>query len=134
MSDINDFVSPSEFLKTQANDKTLNSIRNHVQSEKVFNAKGRISTFILKKRRLCRELTFKGVTKLQFILPKNFRRQVFQLGHEGIMGGHMSYKKTLDRIKVQFSGQGWFRMLIDGAGHAITAKGQSLRDQSDQGN
>ena len=102
VSNINDFVSPSEFVKCQEKDKTLNSIRNYIVTKKTFTSKGRKSKFVRKNNRMYRVTEHKGVVKEQLIVPREYRRQVFKLGHEGIMSGHMGHKKTLDRVQGTF--------------------------------
>lgn len=49
-----------------------------------------------------RVIESKSVTKEQLVVPKVYRKQVFKLGHESIMGGHLGHKKTLDRIQNSF--------------------------------
>ena len=65
VSEVNNLVTASEFLKTQENDNALNSIRKHISNKTVFQRKGRVSTFITRNRRMYRVTEYKGVVKEQ---------------------------------------------------------------------
>lgn len=82
VNDVRDIVSTARFVEAQGKDRTLNSIRNHVSERKVFQGKGRVSKFIMKRKRLYRITESNGLTE-QLIVPRAFRKQVFKLGHEG---------------------------------------------------
>jgi hypothetical protein len=42
------------------------------------------------------------VETLQIVVPSTFRKRVMELAHESIVGGHLSAKKTEDRIMTSF--------------------------------
>ena len=43
-----------------------------------------------------------GQESSQLVVPHEFRKRVMKVGHDSIMGGHLAYQKTIDRITSQF--------------------------------
>jgi len=43
----------------------------------------------------------------QLCLPQNRRAKVLKLAHDSVFGGHMGEKKTRERIRLFFIGQGY---------------------------
>ena len=59
--------------------------------------------FVLKKDLMYRQFTKGNKLSLQLVIPESFREKVLRLAHETLMSGHLSIKKTMDRVLTEFS-------------------------------
>ena len=89
------------FKQAQDSDPKLNGIRKRVESGSVTVSRGlnRGETkFALKKDLMYRQFTKGNKLILQLVIPESFREKVLRLAHETLMSGHLSIKKTMDRV------------------------------------
>ncbi|KAJ8027088.1 hypothetical protein HOLleu_32126 [Holothuria leucospilota] len=100
-------VTPEEMVKAQQSDDTLSKLWKLAETGVVKEyTKGSKTRFITVKGLLYREY-IKSLASTsdqinQMVLPTQFREKVLEIGHEGIMAGHLGVKKTLDRIQTNF--------------------------------
>ena len=66
--------------------------------------------FKIKKQLLYREYTPKvgGQKRTQLMTPKSLRQRVMEVAHAGLLSGHLSYKKTLERVTSNFMWNGCY--------------------------
>lgn len=88
----------------QREDKTLNKIREHTESKKVFSGKseGESHSFVVKRGALYRRVQKAQQVTEQLVVPEWFRDAVIGLAHDSLMGGHLGIKKTTARIQSNF--------------------------------
>lgn len=90
--------------KLQREDKTLDKIREHAESKKVFSGKseGESHSFVVKRGALYRRVQKAQQVTEQLVVPESFRDAVIGLAHDSLMGGHLGIKKTTARIQSNF--------------------------------
>ena len=91
-------VSPSDFLKSQKDDPSL----EHFWEKTKQPQEGKYA-FVLKNNYLMRLKSDRnGHSVTQVVLPTKYRLSVMRLGHEGLMAGHLGIQRTLSKISSQF--------------------------------
>ncbi len=94
--------------KLQEEDDSLKDIW---ESEKSGQGKKENAEFVIRNEILyLRKKLLTGYTDLQLIVPTSLRKQLLSVGHDSVVGGHLSRKKTLDRIAANFC---WKGMVAD---------------------
>jgi len=88
--------SHDDMVCLQTSDITLQSCQNMAKTKK--------SEFFTRDidKLLYRKTQMYGFQVYQLVLPESKRKQVIQLAHDSIWGGHFAFKKTLQRIQTTF--------------------------------
>ena len=97
-------VSPEQFRRDQREDGSLEKLFEKVELEKDIERKGDgyfVRDGVLYKANKLGQEEDSGV-----VVPIIHREAIMQIAHDSIMGGHLGYKKTLDKIRAQFTGPG----------------------------
>ena len=102
-----DEINVQKLMQAQKEDQALNKLWNLAQSGEEYTKKGgKKWKYFVKKDVLYRQFEQTKGTKVtevrQIVVPTKYRRRVMSLGHESIVGGHMSSQKTSDRILSNF--------------------------------
>ena len=58
--------------------------------------------FIMKKGLIYRQLTLRGKTTSQLVVPSSLTDRVMTLAHESLMAGHLGIQKTINRVVAEF--------------------------------
>jgi hypothetical protein len=100
-------LSPEELKHGQKKDPSLNKLMQHADEKRMFTTKGGNSYwFEVQDGILYRVFEPKAGTRSvpgkQIAVPSGQRRRVMELAHESIVGGHLSARKTEDRIITSF--------------------------------
>ena len=97
-------VSPEQFRRDQREDGSLEKLFEKVELEKDIERKGDgyfVRGWVLyKANKLAQE------EDSCVVVPIIHREAIMQIAHDSIMGGHLGYKKTLDKIRAQFTWPG----------------------------
>ncbi|KAJ8036669.1 Protein NYNRIN [Holothuria leucospilota] len=106
-----DFVDREVLEKEQAEDKSLDKIRDLVETgEEKESKSGSRHKYILDDRILVREFTSPSVnfgeTLRQVVVPAKLRGQVLKLAHSALFGGHLGVQKTKDKVLSNFTWPG----------------------------
>ena len=99
-----DIATADEFRREQANDSTLDRVREQAESREVKTSRnGNQSLFLKKQGLLYREFkSGAGEVTHQLVVPRKFRGQILRLAHESVLGGHLGSHKTSERILQNF--------------------------------
>ena len=102
-----DNVSADDMRRLQKDDETLKKYWDLAESNT--QPPGEVQ-FKIKKQLLYREYTPKvgGQKRTQLMTPKSLRQRVMEVAHAGLLSGHMSYKKTLERVTSNFMWNGCY--------------------------
>nr|XP_054751019.1 uncharacterized protein LOC129256850 isoform X2 [Lytechinus pictus] len=100
-------VTPQMLKTAQQEDPTLNRARElaNSQDEKVTRHNGTSSFYFhndLLHRKFHSPKVEEGHVFTQIVVPKPYRRQVMQIAHEALLGGHQGAKKTLQKVLTNF--------------------------------
>ena len=96
-----DNVSVESLRQLQNEDESLRKYWQLAKGNKL--ERGKVN-FVIKKGLLYRKYC-PGDAKndrLQLMVPENLRRRVMEVAHDGLLSGHLSNKKTLDRVMSNF--------------------------------
>ena len=102
-----DNVSADDMRRLQKDDETLKKYWDLAESNT--QPPGEVQ-FKIKKQLLYREYTPKvgGQKRTQLMTPKSLRQRVMEVAHACLLFGHMSYKKTLERVTSNFMWNGCY--------------------------
>ena len=102
-------LTSTEFKKLQETDKSLDKLRKKIESDSVERPRqwGTEVYYIDQKNGLMyRQFTSppeKGsVVHKQLVLPHSLRESVLEVAHDSILGGHLTTKKTYERVTSNF--------------------------------
>ena len=97
-------VSPAQFRKDQREDDTLKKLFEKVEIRKEINMK---DDGYFEKDGILYKVSKQGQEEDScVVVPTKHREAIMQIAHDSILGGHLGYKKTLDKIRAQFSWPG----------------------------
>ncbi|XP_072033312.1 uncharacterized protein [Amphiura filiformis] len=104
---VTEIISADELQKAQADDPSLNKIRELAESGEVKVSRcGGTSKFVCKDGILFREFQSPSVnfgeSLNQVVVPQPFRMQVMKLAHETLLGGHAGVNKTTLKVLKHF--------------------------------
>ncbi|XP_072043172.1 uncharacterized protein [Amphiura filiformis] len=104
---VTEIISADELQKAQADDSSLNKIRELAESGEVKVSRcGGTSKFVCKDGILFREFQSPSVnfgkSLNQVVVPQPFRMQVMKLAHETLLGGHAGVNKTTLKVLKHF--------------------------------
>jgi hypothetical protein len=96
-----DSVTVDEFRKLQAEDETLQKLWELARKEETGHGK---ADYVIRKGLLYRRFhPGKDKTEImQLVVPGKLRNRVLEVAHDGLLSGHLSNKKTLDRVTSSF--------------------------------
>ena len=100
-------INHEQLQKAQKDDESLSKLWAYAQDGKHFKTKGGNTFWYETKRHvLYRIFELKAGSSAriqkQIVVPTQYRKRVMELAHESIVGGHLSAKKTEDRIMSSF--------------------------------
>ncbi|XP_072037234.1 uncharacterized protein [Amphiura filiformis] len=104
---VTEIISADKLQKAQADDPSLNKIRQLAESGEVKVSRcGGTSKFVCKDGILFREFQSPSVnfgeSLNQVVVPQPFRMQVMKLAHETLLGGHAGVNKTTLKVLKHF--------------------------------
>lgn len=89
---------PGELRNLQQEDPTLGHCIRKAQSEGALEETTKKGAFMFKNGILYRQASVGNAKTKQLVVPQSKRSEVLSLAHEGLFGGHMGMRKTLDRV------------------------------------
>ena len=102
--DIN--VNPIEFAECQKTCKSLVGIRQNLEAGEEITCRGRVVKYVningLIYRKCVQSRNECDVDRMQLVVPLKYREAVMKLGHESLLSGHFSSRKTIDKILHKF--------------------------------
>ena len=97
-------VSPEQFRRDQREDGSLEKLFEKVELEKDIERKG--DGYFVRDGILYKANKLGQEEDSCVVVPTIHREAIMQIAHDSIMGGHLGYKKTLDKIRAQFTWPG----------------------------
>ena len=97
-------VQKDELMRNQKDDASLKKFWKLAKTKKIKHTKSGTIHYEVKKDVLHRYYTpyDGGKTVKQLMVPKEQRKKVMSLAHDGLMSGHNGVKRTLDRVLSNF--------------------------------
>uniref|UniRef100_A0A8C4XBU5 Gypsy retrotransposon integrase-like protein 1 n=1 Tax=Erpetoichthys calabaricus TaxID=27687 RepID=A0A8C4XBU5_ERPCA len=96
--------TPASFKREQWNDslKFAKNVVVFVNGQRTSQPMPQGPHFVLENDLLYRVSEHEGGVRKLLLIPQAFRRQVCELAHAHLLGGHLGNEKTLERIKLRF--------------------------------
>ena len=99
-------IHPKDFADAQQSCQSLEKIRQSLETEEEILCRGRVIRYVrengLIHRKCISSKDDRDVGRKQLIVPLKYRDSVMKLGHESLLSGHFSSRKTTDRILHKF--------------------------------
>lgn len=100
-------ITPKDIEMSQKGDHSLDKIRRHMADAKDIPGKNQATIRYFEKNGLIyREFQSvrvrNGQKFSQLVVPSQYRKSVLKLAHESQMAGHMSTRRTIDRVLKEF--------------------------------
>ena len=93
-------VTPEQFKKDQREDNTLRKLFENAELKNDMERK--VNGYLLKDEILYKVNDQGKQEDYCVVVPTKHREAIMQIAHDSIMGGHLRYKKTFDKIRAQF--------------------------------
>ena len=99
-------IVPKDFAEAQKTCPSLANVIQSLETSEEISCRGRVVKYVRSKGLIYRECIKskddKDVGRKQLVVPLKFRDSIMKLGHESLMSGHFSSRKTTDRILHKF--------------------------------
>ena len=99
-------INPNDFAEAQQSCLSLEKIRKSLETEEEVICRGRVVRYMkyngLIYRECIRSKDVRDVGRKQLLVPLKYRDSIMKLGHESLLSGHFSSRKTTDRILHKF--------------------------------